>query len=90
MVDAQVTAVLVTDLVASTGLLDRLGDDAAHEASVQHFSLLRSTVADHGGREVKNTGTGLMVEFHSVVAAVKCAIDMQRRVFNCSTEEQRV
>jgi DNA-binding NarL/FixJ family response regulator/class 3 adenylate cyclase len=79
MVDAQVTAVLVTDLVASTGLLDRLGDDAAHEASVQHFSLLRSTVADHGGREVKNTGTGLMVEFHSVVAAVKCAIDMQRR-----------
>ncbi len=82
MVESQVIAVLFTDLVDSTGLLDRLGDEAAHEASLQHFELLRTAIADHGGREVKSLGDGLMVEFQSPVSAVRCAIDMQRGTSN--------
>ena len=34
-------ALLFTDLVGSTELLDRLGDDAAEELRQTHFSLLR-------------------------------------------------
>jgi len=82
MAESQVIAVLFTDLVDSTGQLDRLGDEAAHEASLQHFELLRTAISEHRGREVKSLGDGLMVEFQSPVSAVRCAIDMQRGALN--------
>src|SRR5262245_50275560 len=34
-------------------------------------------IASHGGRIVKTTGDGLLLEFPSVVGAVRCAIEMQ-------------
>jgi DNA-binding NarL/FixJ family response regulator len=43
-----------------------------------HFPALRALVAEHGGREVKTTQDGLMVAFASAVAAVHCAVAMQR------------
>ncbi len=69
--------ILFTDLVRSSALLDR-GDEAADAVRREHFAALREAVADHGGREVKSTGDGLMVVFASAVAAVRCAVDMQR------------
>jgi class 3 adenylate cyclase/DNA-binding CsgD family transcriptional regulator/tetratricopeptide (TPR) repeat protein len=71
---------LFTDLVASTELLARLGDDAAEEVRRVHFDALRQAVADAGGEEVKSLGDGLMVAFGSAVAALGCAVAMQRRV----------
>jgi class 3 adenylate cyclase len=41
---------------------------------------LRQAVADAGGEEVKSLGDGLMVAFGSVLAALGCAVAMQRRV----------
>jgi class 3 adenylate cyclase len=69
---------LFTDLVGSTELLDRLGDDAAESARREHFSLLRAAAREHGGREVKSLGDGLMVAFGSVRGAVACAVRMQQ------------
>ena len=71
---------LFTDLVASTELLARLGDDAAEEVRRAHFSLLRDAVAAAGGEEVKSLGDGLMVAFPSAVDALGCAVTVQRRV----------
>ena len=73
-------AVLFTDLVGSTDLLDRLGDDAAHHLRRRHFALLRHAVREHGGREVKSLGDGLMVVFGSARPAVACGLAMQRAV----------
>lgn len=73
-------AILFTDVVGSTELLDRLGDDAAHQLRRRHFALLRRAVRDHGGREVKSLGDGLMVAFASPSAAVRCALAMQDAV----------
>jgi DNA-binding NarL/FixJ family response regulator/class 3 adenylate cyclase len=70
--------ILFTDLVGSTSLFDRQGDEAADAMRREHFAALRGAIAEHGGREVKSTGDGLMVTFASAVAAVRCAIDMQR------------
>jgi DNA-binding NarL/FixJ family response regulator len=70
--------ILFTDLVGSTSLFERQGDDAADAVRREHFDALRQAVAEHGGREVKSTGDGLMVAFSSAVAAVRCAVDMQR------------
>ena len=70
--------ILFTDVVGSAGLFERLGDEAADAVRREHFAALRRAVAEHGGREVRSTGDGLMVAFPSAVAAVRCAADMQR------------
>jgi len=75
-----VVAILFTDLVGSTELLDLLGDDAAEELRRTHFSLLRHAVEDAGGTEVKSLGDGLMVSFASPVQAFACAVVMQRAI----------
>ncbi|HEY3241175.1 MAG TPA: AAA family ATPase [Acidimicrobiia bacterium] len=73
-------ALLFTDLVGSTELIDRLGDEAGEELRRTHFALLRQAVAETGGDEVKNLGDGLMVAFPSAVQAAECAVAMQRAV----------
>src|SRR4051812_7906380 len=76
--DGPFVTILFTDLVGSATLFDRQGDEAADAMRRDHFATLRRAVSEHGGREVKSTGDGLMVVFPSAVAAVRCAIDMQR------------
>lgn len=43
----------------------------ADELREEHFTLLRDAIAGCGGKEVKNTGDGLMIAFSSASAAVK-------------------
>jgi adenylate cyclase len=40
--------------------------------------LIDPKIAEHRGRVVKTTGDGILIEFPSVVEAVRCAIDVQR------------
>jgi len=76
----EIVSVLFTDLVGSTELLDRLGDDAAERVRQAHFGLLREAVRTRRGHEVKNLGDGLMVVFPSVLDALDCAVVIQRKV----------
>jgi hypothetical protein len=78
--DSGVVAILFTDLVGSTELLARLGDDDAEVLRREHFEILRHEVARAGGEEVKSTGDGLMVVFHSPIDAVACAVAIQQAV----------
>jgi class 3 adenylate cyclase/tetratricopeptide (TPR) repeat protein len=73
-------ALLFTDLVGSTELLDRLGDEQAEELRQVHFGLLRDVAFSHAGYEVKNLGDGLMVAFASTVDAAACAAGIQQAV----------
>ena len=82
--------ILFTDLVGSAGLFERHGDEAADALRREHFALLRRAVAEHGGREVKSTGHGLMVAFSSAVAAVRCAVAMQRATAGAGQLAMRV
>ena len=52
-----VMTLLFTDLVGSTELMQRLGDDAAEELRRVHFSLVRRALASAGGDEVKTWAT---------------------------------
>ena len=75
-----VVTLLFTDMVDSTRLLERLGDEAAQEVVETHFGLLREAVARWGGREVKSLGDGLMVAYGDPVEALHSAVSMQRAV----------
>lgn len=81
-------SVVFTDLVASTALMSRLGEVRADEVRRRYFGLLRSAVADTGGREVKNLGDGLMVVFDGVGAALACAVAMQQAVTAHSNDDE--
>lgn len=71
-------AVLFTDIVGSTEMTAELGDSRAVELVRAHDSLVRRALADHGGREVKHTGDGIMASFPQPRAAVDCARTLQR------------
>ncbi|MEY2451446.1 MAG: hypothetical protein QOD92_1020 [Acidimicrobiaceae bacterium] len=71
--------ILFTDLVDSTRLASELGPAAADELRRTHFQSLREVIAAHEGREVKNTGDGLMVAFDRPSDGAVCAVGLQRR-----------
>jgi class 3 adenylate cyclase len=70
--------VLLTDLVGSTRLANSVGPVRGDQLREEHFGLLRDAIASSRGREVKNTGDGLMVAFPSASEAVRCAVAMQQ------------
>jgi TolB-like protein/class 3 adenylate cyclase len=72
----RLTAILAADVAGYSRLM---GEDEAGTARAvrEHRDAARPIVANHGGRIVKTTGDGLLLEFPSVVAAVECAIAIQ-------------
>jgi DNA-binding SARP family transcriptional activator len=70
---------LFCDLVGSTALLTRLGDDAGDEVRRECYAVFREALAAHRGSEVKSTGDGVFAVFPtSVENAVACGVAMQR------------
>ncbi|HEX2057942.1 MAG TPA: adenylate/guanylate cyclase domain-containing protein [Actinomycetota bacterium] len=70
--------ILVTDLVGSTAMFDRLGDEKAERLLRSHLGELREHVKAFGGVEVKSTGDGIMAAFPAAWLATECAVAMQR------------
>ena len=67
------------------GTLDRL--------KTLYRELVDPKLEEHRGRLVKTTGDGLLVEFSSVVDAVRCAVELQRAMTDCNTgipEDRRI
>jgi class 3 adenylate cyclase len=75
--DPGTRTILFTDIVDSTALTQRLGDDAAMAAIEAHDKVVRDALRELGGREVKHTGDGIMACFVSAVAAARCATRIQ-------------
>jgi class 3 adenylate cyclase len=78
MTHAGTVTLMFTDLVNSTKLLHRAGDESAQQIFEAHHKLLSEAVAANGGQEVKWLGDGLMAAFPSAADAVRCAIAMQQ------------
>ena len=74
----RMVVILMTDLVDSTAIANRLGPAAAEELRTEHFALLRGALERTAGREVKNLGDGLMVVFDSAAQSLACAVAMQQ------------
>ena len=79
-VERRLAAILAADVVGYSRLV---GED--EEGTLERLKVLRRTVADpkikeHRGRVVRTMGDGLLVEFASVVDAVRCAVEIQREM----------
>ncbi len=73
-------AVLFTDIVDSTPLNQRVGDESWARLLAAHRAMVRAAVADHGGTEVGTQGDGFLVRFATPDQAAACALDLQRRL----------
>ncbi|HJU21902.1 MAG TPA: nickel-binding protein [Casimicrobiaceae bacterium] len=76
--DPGIRTVLFTDIVDSTALTQRLGDEAAMALLDVHDTVVRDALRAFGGREVKHTGDGIMASFLSTASAVRCATRIQQ------------
>jgi TolB-like protein/class 3 adenylate cyclase len=73
----RLAAIMAVDVVGYSRLMGE--DEAGTALSVrEHREAARPIVAGMGGRIVKTMGDGLLLEFPSVVAAVECAIAIQK------------
>ena len=71
--DSGIRTIMFTDIVGSTEMCSRHGDDAAIAMLSVHDRIVRSALGEHNGREVKHTGDGIMAAFNSAANAVKSA-----------------
>ena len=75
---ADTLTVLFNDVVASTELRARLGDDQADGLRREVDELVAAAVARHEGTVVKGLGDGLMVAFAAPSQGLAAAVDLQR------------
>src|SRR5258707_15222138 len=77
-VERRLAAILAADVAGYSRLMgvDEEGTLAALKAIRRE--LVDPKIKEHRGRIVKTTGDGVLVEFASVVDAVRCAVEVQR------------
>ena len=75
-VQRRLAAILAADVAGYSRLMG-LDETGTARALGENRAVIDPLVAKHGGRIVKTTGDGLLLEFPSVVAAVECAVGAQ-------------
>ncbi len=73
----KLAAILVADVVGYSRLAGTDEDRTLARLRALRSDLFDPTIAVHHGRVVKRTGDGSLIEFRSVVDAVRCAIEVQ-------------
>jgi adenylate cyclase len=73
----KLAAILVSDVVGYSRLAGADEDRILARLRALRSDLIDPIIAVHNGRVVKRTGDGAIVEFRSVVDAVRCAIEVQ-------------
>jgi len=73
----KIVAILAADVVGFSRLAGADEDRTLARLRALRSDLIDPTISVHNGRVVKRTGDGALVEFRSVVDAVRCAIEVQ-------------
>src|SRR6516225_9131861 len=73
----KLAAILVSDVVGYSRLAGADEDRTLARLRGLRSDLIDPAIAVHHGRVVKRTGDGAIIEFRSVVDAVRCAIEVQ-------------
>jgi adenylate cyclase len=91
-VDRRLAAIFAGDIAGYGRLMGADEEGTLRQLKGHRKELVDPKITEHRGRIVKTTGDGMLVEFVSVVDAVRCAVDIQRgmleRNSNVPTEER--
>jgi adenylate cyclase len=78
VVTRRLAAIVIADVVGFSRHMER--DDAGTLARLREIreQLINPKIAEYGGHVVKTAGDGMLLEFSSADAALRCAVDVQR------------
>ena len=79
-VERRLSAILAADVAGYSRLMHRDEEPTHAKLATLLLDVVNPTVAEHGGRIVKNTGDGFLAEFPSAVHAVRAAVQFQTRI----------
>src|SRR5438270_5208748 len=87
----RLAAILATDVAGYSRLMGADEEGTLNRLKAHRRQLLDPKIGEHHGRIVKTTGDGMLVEFSSVVDAVRCAVELQRAMVdrNAKTDEDK-
>jgi adenylate cyclase len=77
-VERRLAAILAADVAGYSRLMGADEEGTLERLKAHRRELVDPKIREHRGRIVKTTGDGLLVEFPSVVDAVRCAVEVQR------------
>ena len=78
--ERRLAAILAADVAGYSRLMSADEEGTHRRLAAYRHEVIEPKVREHRGRIVKNTGDGALVEFASVVDAVRCALDVQRAI----------
>ena len=90
-VERRLAAILAADVAGYSRLMGTDEEGTHERLKTLLRQLVNPKIKEHRGRIVKNTGDGMLVEFGSVVDAVRCGVEIQRAMVerNSDTPEGR-
>ena len=74
----RLAAILAADVAGYSRMMSTDEEDTHFRLLAYRREVIAPQVREHRGRIVKHTGDGALIEFGSVVDAVRCALDVQR------------
>ena len=77
-VDRRLAAIFAGDIAGYSRLMGVDEEGTLRQLKAHRKELVDPKITEHRGRIVKTSGDGMLVEFVSVVDAVRCAVDIQR------------
>jgi len=77
-VERKLAAILAADVVGYSRLTGTDEEGTIRRVQAVRREIIDPAIAAHRGRIIKTTGDGILIEFASVVDAVRCAVDLQR------------
>jgi len=84
--ERRLAAVLAADMVGFSRLMEADETGTLARLKTHRIELIDPAISKNRGRIIKTTGDGMLVEFHSVVDAVLCAAEVQRRMAKRNTD----
>ena len=85
-VERRLSAIFVADVAGYSRLMGA-DEEGTHARLNEHLSaLLHPEIEKHGGRLIRSAGDGILVEFASVVGAMRCAVAIQRGMITRNTD----
>ncbi len=79
-ISRKLVAIVVADVVGYSRLMERDEAGTHERLRALHDALVAPKIAEHGGRIVKTSGDGMLLEFPSATSALRCAVEMQREM----------
>ena len=88
-VERRLAAILCADVVGYSRLMGADEEGTLAALKSHRRALIDPLIAQHQGRIVKTTGDGILIEFASVVDAMRCAHTSGRHSVSCERIEAR-